>query len=536
MNLLTDPWLTVRWRDGSQHNLQATEITDPGALSLLSPRPDFRGGLYQFVIGLLQTAYAPEDEEEWLERWHMPPTADELANAFSPWAPYFELGGEGCSFLQDVNPLLTEPDQGISKPISSLLIDAPGGKTVRDNLDFFNKRGVVEKICPACAAAGVFALQTNAPKGGVGHRVSLRGGGPLTSLLMPREEDSQPATLWRQLWLNVLPADVMVQPGGRFDGHAPKDILPWLAPTRTSEKKDGQTTPDLAHPLQAYWGMPRRIRFDWENTQSGACDLCGEEGETLLTQFRTKNYGVNYLGWQHPLTPYYHDPKKKAPPLSGKGQKGGIGYKHWLGLALGSNDRQPEAAQVVRHYLRERWGRLGETFDTQLWVFGYDIDSMKARCWYDATLPTYPMDPEKQARFSLAVGELLAVAQEAARQLGRQVKAAWADRPADLKEEPAIAQSFWVISEPLFYRSLAAMAAPNGLEPRALALVQRDWLKGVLGIGLNLFDDWVTGEYEKGWDIERTVKAKNDLQHWLNSAKPMSALWKSVNRQLKEAS
>ncbi len=34
-----------------------------------------------------------------------------------------------------------------------------------------------------------------------GHLVSLRGGGPLTTLVYPAEENS---TLWQKLWLNVI--------------------------------------------------------------------------------------------------------------------------------------------------------------------------------------------------------------------------------------------------------------------------------------------------------------------------------------------
>ena len=264
---------------------------------------------------------------------------------------------------------------------------------------------------------------------------------------------------------------------------------------------------------------------------AGRCDLCGAHSESLLTRYRTKNYGINYLGWQHPLTPYYHDPKKKDPPLSVKGQKGGIGYRHWLGLTLGSNDKQPEAALVVRHHLKERWGRLGNTFRAEVWAFGYDVDNMKARCWYDATLPTYRIEPARQDALALAVGSMVEVAQEAARQIHRAVKSAWADRPGDLKDEPAIGLSFWATTEPLFYRALDALAKAGGLEPRPLAATQKEWLTKIQKAGLDLFDDWVTGEYEKDWDIERTVKARADLKHWLRYAKPMSALWKSINKE-----
>jgi hypothetical protein len=38
------------------------------------------------------------------------------------------------------------------------------------------------------------------------------------------------------------------------------DVLPWMAPTRTSDPNGvGDTTPEIVHPLQAYWSMPSEV-------------------------------------------------------------------------------------------------------------------------------------------------------------------------------------------------------------------------------------------------------------------------------------
>src|SRR5690606_10811453 len=103
---------------------------------------------------------------------------------------------QGLAFLQDFTVLDDEP-----KELAALLIDAPGGKTLKDNLDHFVKGGTLAGACASCTASALFTLQTNAPSGGVGHRVGLRGGGPLTSLLLP---ENVHASLWQKLWLNVL--------------------------------------------------------------------------------------------------------------------------------------------------------------------------------------------------------------------------------------------------------------------------------------------------------------------------------------------
>lgn len=522
MNLITAPWLTVLDRDGVSRAICPSQLSTDGLQDLLAPRPDFRAALFQFLIGLLQTAFAPEDEDEWLDYWRQPPTQAQLEQAFAPWAPHFELlQAQGPAFLQDL-----QPGTGFGvRPVRELLIDLGAVSNLH-----FNKPENINGLCPSCAALAVYTLQANAPKGGRGHLSSLRRDGPVTCFVLPRKAAGEATSLWQKLWLNVLPQDELTQPNSSFSGKAPKDILPWLAPTRTSEKKDGQTTPEQAHALQVYWGMPRRIRLDHANTVAGHCDLCGCQHPALLTQYGTKNYGVNYLNWLHPLTPYYHDPKKKDPPLSVKGQKGGLGYRHWLAFTLGNNDKRPDSAQIVRHFLQRRLNKLGRDFQGDVWACGFDVDNMKARCWYDATLPTFWIAPQQQQHVAAEIGQWLDIAHEASKLLHKAIKAAWADRPADMKDEPAIAQSFWQGTERLFYQQLEAVLQEGAFEPKPLIALRKAWLYGLHRKGLDLFDDWVTGEYQKDWDIERTVKARVDLDHWLRFSKPMTKLNKETKQ------
>ena len=83
MNLLNTSWLTVRRQDGSLSTLGVKDVADPGTVDIIVPRADFRGAIYQFLIGLLQTAYAPEDEDEWRELWEHPPSAADLEKALA---------------------------------------------------------------------------------------------------------------------------------------------------------------------------------------------------------------------------------------------------------------------------------------------------------------------------------------------------------------------------------------------------------------------------------------------------------------------
>ena len=193
---------------------------------------------------------------------------------------------------------------GKKNDIAQLLIDAPGTQTLEHNTDHFVKREQVKHLCPVCTLMALLTLQTNSTPGGSGYRVSVRGNGPLTTLVVSGEEDGDSKNLWHNLWLNVLPSDRF--PANHSGKDEPADIFPWLAKARTSDNNE-KTTPADACILQMYWGMPRRIRIDWQNVQTGSCDLCGVTSEQLLSKYVTKNRGVNYETWEHCLTPYRHD-------------------------------------------------------------------------------------------------------------------------------------------------------------------------------------------------------------------------------------
>src|SRR5690606_14878331 len=130
-------------------------------------------------------------------------------------------------------------------------------------------------------------------------------------------------SLWRQVWANV--------PLARWPDwrHCPETVFPWLAPTR-SAKTHPATTPQECHALQCFWGMPRRVRLVFD-AGLGTCDLGGPEDTCWVVGWDTRQYGIKYVGWIHPLTPYTEG-KGTDPPNPRKAQPGGVTYRHWLGL------------------------------------------------------------------------------------------------------------------------------------------------------------------------------------------------------------
>lgn len=519
MDLLKNQWIGVVGASGNGF-ISPSEISGEVYWDIRAPRPDFRGALYQFLIGFLQTAYAPEDRQEWRDRWDEPPTAEELEAAFAPYQQAFLLENpDGPAFMQD----LQLPEEVNQLAVLDLLIDAGSDSNL-----FFNKPSEHQGFCEGCFAQALLTLQLNAPPGGRGTRTSVRGGGPLTTLLIPAHT---PSSLWQKLWLNVLPSEFLAY----SEVKNPGDVLPWLVPTRTSDTGGvGDTTPETVHPLQAYWSMPRRIRLDASTVTQGSCAVCGTTSGHLVQHYRTRYGGTNYTGaWKHPLTPYSIDKKGEKPPLSSKGQPGGIAYNHWLGLTLGTADRQPEAAKVVRHY--SSWPESERMrHPARLWCFGFDMDNMKARCWYDSTLPIHNLPKDLQDDFARCVAALLNVATDTASLLHKYVKAAWFERPTDVGSEPAIRQSFWQATEADFYRQLEQLSALPVDKEAACAPVYRYWLGKTRQQALALFDDWVMAAPIEEMSLQRVVEARADLIKDLAKNKHIKALWNIVNLHLKE--
>jgi len=504
MNLITDKWIPVIRKDGTQDTIMPWQIAESEnpVVEINAPRPDFQGALYQFLIGLLQTCCAPEDEDDWLERWEETPSSDELREAFGKVEEAFELyNPDGAAFMQDYHL-----PEGEIKPIPALLLEAPGAKTIKDNLDHFIKRSAVECVCSGCAASALFSLQLNAPSGGQGHRVGLRGGGPLTTLIVTDNTDE---SLWLKLWVNVLNKEELICPLDVISA----SVLPWMGATRLSQQKGAITTPETVAALQMYWGMPRRIRLN-EPEESGDCDICGETHVPVFRTYQTKNFGTNYEGaWIHPLTPYRIDPKKEKPPLSLKGQEGGLGYRHWLGLVLQEPDSGEQAAIIVRFFNEERRHLICDGQTGALWCFGFDMDNMKARCWYDSRFPIFNLNESQKKNLIDWAGELIRAAREVVPILRKSVKSAWFRRPEDVKGDMSrIDAQFWQVTETDFYRLLDKLAHLPGETRMAPAEVYDAWFNVLQKYVFQIFEQSTMEASPEDLDLKRIVIVHESLK------------------------
>lgn len=507
-NLIHDPWIPVRRQDKTRALIAPWQITEDfdsnPVIALDADRPDFNGALIQFLIGLVQTAMPPKDDRAWRAGLIQPPPASELQQAFEVVAFAFDMDGDGPRFMQDL--ALAE---GEKREIGTLLIEAPGDNTLKKNTDFFIKRGLVEQICLSCAAAALFTLQTNASSGGAGYRTSLRGGGPLTTLVLGD-------TMWQTIWLNVLSKGAFLASCGNPKKTSKSATFPWLAPTRTSERGTGQTTTPLdVHPAQMFWAMPRRIRIDFEQMSRGSCDVCGDTSGALVSHYVTKNHGTNYEGaWLHPLTPYTE--VAGEPPNPRKGQPGGVHYRHWLGLVQADDERGRMPARVVKEFWDRQfnWPDLHSVLRRapRLRAFGYDTDNMKARCWYEATMPLFQINKEIRSDYEAFVARMLRTAVELAGNVRKSIKKAMFRKPENVKGDLSIIDvRYWQTTESAFYLLLEECRRKLSTDADLTPLKMK-WLKILAGVGERIFDDWSQNNQLDVADPKRIARAYQEMR------------------------
>lgn len=465
------------------------------------PRADFRVATLEFLIGLLATACPPGSLREWRAWWRAPPSPEALAATFAPLAHAFELDGDGPRFMQDLEDLPGEPDSP-----DSLLIEAPGGQTRRNNTALLVKPDRVARLSLGAAAMALFTLQTDAPAGGRGNLTSLRGGGPLTVLVHPAMPGDAPLPLWHLLWANV--------PKGAAPAvdELPR-VLPWLAPTRTADRYPATIPGEHAHELQAFWGMPRRIRLDFAaNDGNLACDLTGVVDPVLVIGWRQRPNGVKYANWDHPLSPAYKD-AKSGGWLPVHPQPGGVGYRHWASFVLGDGVGNRKPAPCIAAW-RERAADLGAgaRARTRMFAAGYDMDNMKARAFVESEMPLPgALDDEAYEIFATFARRLIAASEEAARALRMAIRNARYGEGTGLDTGPIATayEALWAATKDAFF-DLLADAATGETDP--LTRHGASWRDRLRGVALELFD--AAAPLDPGaasFDPGRIVRARRDL-------------------------
>ena len=440
LNLVSDPWIPVR-RNSGPDIVRPDQIAEPDVLFPDWPRADLNLACLELLIGLVYLAAPPEDETDWTTRQA---DAEALRAALAALAPAFNLLGKGPLFMQDF-------DEGISgslNPPDMLFIDSSGAKTARNNADLMVKRARYSDLPLNLAAMALYTLQNFAPSGGSGNRTSMRGGGPLVTLVKPKRQDGD-QQLWSLIWANV--------PKGEPLGADELEELPWMRPTKTSKQQkvtvppgDGTESP---HP-EVFFGQPRRLRL-----------VATDDRVTGVIQ---TPWGTNYEGWIHPLSPYYHQKIERLPKHP---KPGTFGYRNWRGIVLKSDGF--DLAQCLNRFRDVR-----EDDPCDLLVGGWAMSNMRPLDFLWSEAPVFALDETGETHAE----RLVEAAEQAGYALSFAVKTGKGEEDISTGAGARVRETFFAVTQNAFEAQLREIVAGKG------DTVFVPWLKDIQGAALKLFD------------------------------------------------
>lgn len=524
-NLLADPVAPFLLASGEVRWLALADIVagHPNgdyAVEPAWPRADLDTATYELLIGLLSFVMAPKDRKEWRTHYRTPPLPEELGAALAPLLPAFDVDGDGPRFLQEAGL------DGDANPVEALFIDTPGVNGQKKNTDLLTHRGRYGGLCLPAAAMALYALQAFAPEGGRGNMTSMRGGGPMTALVMPEgEQGGPPLPLWHRLWANV----------ATHDKEAPSaaTVFAWLRtdlPIGKGEKHGGiklhQGAPSFDERLHPFFGMPRRILLI-VSEQAGACAMTGREGP-LVTGFAQKPNGLNYGAWIHPLTPYRRQ-KPAEIPYPVKPKSGRFGYRDWVAVTVGDSGEGSRslsmAAQNVqraRHDYTDALSAKDTRPRARVRVSGWAMNKKEAISYLVAEQPL-PLASladvdfmDKLARGMASAGDIVSSA------LRHAIKSALA-----IKDERGVVEqartAFYEHTDDAFHDLLGAMVLEAGVQGREEAVGR--WLKALRRVALQMFDKACPVPLEDAEKAHRVVKARAFLDAALRG-------WGKTGKQL----
>jgi len=442
-NLLFDPWIPVKTRHGENKPIKASEVVQNDIVTLDAPRADFNAALMQFLIGLLQTLFAPEDPIAWHKLFNQPPSENELKKKFKGIEKAFYLDGDGYRFMQDALAIST----GQLRPIEEMVFGAPGESGKDKNQDHFIKQNDIDGLCYSCAASALLTANIFSEDGGQSYFPSMRGNGFVSTLLLLDENQSE-VSLWKNLWLNILEDNAdndldLIETFYWFKDLPDKpqvdklekikaDINALKAKKRKNKGEDERKPIDskinqlkietkkvkekikdlsekkIIYPansnLQVYWAWMRRFLLNTENTIEGQCSLCFTNGKLIRNFFKTnKGYKYPKEKWQnkHPFSPSikYHrenynkdNLKYRDKMLALEMTQNGLPYTYWQDFLTQTEERTP--AKVVNRHLKEK--HSNELL--VVWSFGYAMDSNSPKGWYESKAPFYLLEDKENRK------------------------------------------------------------------------------------------------------------------------------------------
>jgi CRISPR system Cascade subunit CasA len=510
LNMITDPVFPIVTQSGARRFVCFFDLIQDGndfPVSFDWPRGDLNIASAELAIGMLCLIYRPVSHKEWEAIWEGSSGID-AADRIKVLSPYFNLFGDaegkGPRFCQDFEEI-----SGSTNTADALFIDSPGINGQKKNTDLLTHRNRFFAISTKVAGIALYGLQQFAPSGGAGNRTSLRGGGPMTTLIIPRSTKSK-IPLIHQLLVN-LPINFGVD---WLDDDELDRALPWLRQTITSAGEPPEEVAEAspkAHSVQAFFGMPRRIRLI--SNGSGYCPITGEFGP-MVTGFVQKPWGVKYSTWRHPLTPYRQS--KDDVPYTVKPKPGRFGFRDWVGISVGRanvSEKAFTAEAVAALNLRTRALRK-RGYELQILAAGWAMNNMEAESYLYSVQPLY-LAPDGRADIaddmSKTARDFATAAEDASRQLRialNEALFAGKSRSIDTALFLETTDSFFERTENAFHTALLKLSNKDDQtthEDRA-----RAWLRRLQHVALSIFNEKALSQLTNTSDlkmIERTTHA-----------------------------
>ena len=429
-------------RRSGRDTIRPDQIAEPDVLRPDWPRADLNLACLELLVGLCYLACPPEGSGDRAN----PPNAAVLRRAMHFLAPAFELLGDGPRFLQDLAPLEQDQNAKFSPP-DMLFIDSAGDSTAKKNADLMVRRGRYNTLPLPLAAIALYTLQAFAPLGGRGNYTSMRGGGPMVTLVKPAISG-----LWPLIWANI--------PKGKPLNPTRLDVLPWMRPTETSEPR-GKTSPITVPRAngrskldpEVFFGQPRRLRLVMQ--------------DDVVVKVVQKPYGTNYFGWRHPLTPYYN---KGAEIFPCHPKPGTFGYRNWRGVILQSEVGLRPV--TLEEFLRDFAGR-----ECTLIVAGWAMSNMKPLDFIWSEQPVFPLSVGQEIDVERAVeaAELagFALAEAVRKAIGQEKKGSGSGQRA--------LETFFISTQSPFEEMVEGMSVGMSFMPTS-------WLDVLRRTALRIFD------------------------------------------------
>lgn len=285
MNLLEDAWIPVRAEGGAGDFRLLTYrelLCKSGNWQVSLPRDDLELACVQMLVCMTQIMFLPEDIRTLRKRVAEPLSRKAFDVGIAPCLEWFDLDHPTQPFMQSRGVKAAD-----DTPIQKLLVGLPEG----NNHAFFNEVGEVQVLSGPVAAIALFNQASNSPSFGGGFKGSLRGGAPITTLVV-----SKNSNLRETIWLNVLTLPRIQERLPRWTLDYKRDRPTWINPIR---ERQTIRWSEIGLIRGLFW-QPARVQLVRAQVAT-PCDVLGGGSGPAYSGFLKEKFSFTVEGlWPHP--------------------------------------------------------------------------------------------------------------------------------------------------------------------------------------------------------------------------------------------